>query len=336
VLTNQSSGNAVMLFHRDAAGTIRFAGSFPSGGKGAGTGADPLGSQGPVALSCDHRLLFAVNAGSNSISVFAVSGDSLLLLQTVSSGGTRPASLTVRDGLLYVVNAGGTPNISGFRVQPATNHLMPLAGSTQNLPGGAAAAPAQVSFNRDATVLVVTEKGTNLVDTFVLSDDGVAQAGVSFPSSGATPFGFAFAHGDIAIVSEAAGGPSGTSAVSSYEVDQDGSLEVVTPSLGDTQKAACWIVVPENGRFAYTANTASGTISSYTVSDDGHLTLLDATAASGKVPVDMALTNNSRFLYVRDAGSGTIRGFLIRSDGSLMAVTSAGGLPSGATGLAAR
>ena len=336
VLTNQPTGNAVMVFHRDAAGMLTFAGSFASGGNGFGSGPDPLGSQGAVVLGEDNRLLFAVNAGSNSISVFAVSGDSLTLLDTVSSGGIEPVSLTVRHDLVYVVNAGGTPNISGFRIEPGPKILAPLSGSTQNLPGGAAAAPAEVAFNSDGSALVVTEKGTNLIDTFTVDDDGVAQPGVSFPSNGATPFGFAFGHNNVAVVSDAAGGPSGTSALSSYEVDEDGNLEVITPALGDTQKAACWVVVTRNGRFAYTSNTASDTISSYTISEEGDLALMNVTAASGNIPLDMALSRNGRFLYARNAGNSAVTGFRVEANGSLTPVTRAAGLPAGAAGIAAR
>ena len=336
VLTNQPTGNAVMVFHRDAAGMLTFAGSFASGGNGFGSGPDPLGSQGAVVLGEDNRLLFAVNAGSNSISVFAVSGDSLTLLDTVSSGGIEPVSVTVRHDLVYVVNAGGTPNISGFRIEPGPKILAPLSGSTQNLAGGAAAAPAEVAFNSDGSVLLVTEKGTNLIDTFTVDDDGVAQPGVSFPSNGATPFGFAFGHNNVAVVSDAAGGPSGTSALSSYEVGEDGNLEVITPALGDTQKAACWVVVTRNGRFAYTSNTASDTISSYTISEEGDLALMNVTAASGNIPLDMALTRNGRFLYARNAGNSAVTGFRVEANGSLTPVTSATGLPAGAAGIAAR
>ena len=190
-MTNQSTGNFIRVYHRDARGLLTFVDSVATGGNGVGTGGDPLASQGAVVLSGDNRLLFAVNAGSNSVSVFAVSGDTLTLLDTVSSGGTLPVSLTVRDDLLYVLNAGGTPNISGFTIDSPTNQLAPLAGSTRNLPGGTTAAPAQVSFSPDGSVLVVTEKGTNQIDTFVVDDDGVAQPGVSFPSGGTTPFGIA-------------------------------------------------------------------------------------------------------------------------------------------------
>jgi 6-phosphogluconolactonase (cycloisomerase 2 family) len=122
-------------------------------------------------------------------------------------------------------------------------------------------------------------------------------------------------------------------------VQRSGDLELITPALGDTQKAACWVVVPQNARFAYTTNTGSNTISGYTVSGDGSLTLLDTVAAStgaGSVPIDMALSNNSRFLYVRNGGNGTVDGFLVQADGSLTFVTNATGVPSGAQGLAAR
>ncbi len=334
VPTNQSSGNSIVVFHRDAAGALTVVDSFASGGVGAGTGGDPLASQGAVVLSRDNRLLFAVNAGSDSISVFAVSGDQLELLDTVASGGTLPVSLTVHGDLLYVLNAGGTPNISGFTVESQTNRLIPLVGSTQDLPGGVGAKPAQVSFSPDDSVLIVTEKGTNSIDTFAVGNDGVARPGVSFPSSGNTPFGFAFGQNNAVIVSDA-----GSGAVSSYAVDEEGNLDLVTPALSDTQAAPCWIVVPRNGRFAYTANAGSGTISSYTVGENGNLALLEVDAASvehGSAPTDMALSNNSRFLYVRNGGNGTISGFRLNADGSLEPVSTIGGLPAGTQGIAAR
>jgi 6-phosphogluconolactonase (cycloisomerase 2 family) len=336
VLTNQAS-NAIMVFHRDATGALTFAGSFATGGSGAGTGADPLGSQGSLVLNEDGRLLFAVNAGSNSVSIFAVSGDQLNLLNTAPSGGVMPVSVTVKHDLVYVLNAGGTPNISGFRIHPEANQLVALAGSTRNLPGGAGSAPAQVSFASSTDVIVVTEKNTNRIDTFEVDEDGSAQAGVSFPSNGATPFGFAFDHDSVAIVSDAAGGPGGTSALSSYEVDENGTLEAITPALGDTQKAACWVVVPQSGRFAYTSNTASGTISSYAITDGGHLALFDALAATpGGAPIDMALSNNSRFLYARNA-NGTVDGFRVGiGDGGLTPIGVTSGIPAGAQGIAAR
>jgi 6-phosphogluconolactonase len=118
-------------------------------------------------------------------------------------------------------------------------------------------------------------------------------------------------------------------------VNENGHPVLVTPSLGDTQAATCWLVVPGNGQFAYVANAGSGTISSYAVSQGGSLALLNAAAASTNAPLDMGLSHNSRFLYVRNGG-GTVSGFRLHADGSLAPVTIATGVPGGAQGLAAR
>src|SRR5262249_36756707 len=92
-LTNQPSGNSVLVFHRTTGGALSFAGSFPTGGTGIGTGVDPLGSQGSVVLDKSGRFLFATNAGSNDVSVFAVDGDSLDLIDRINSGGIMPVSI---------------------------------------------------------------------------------------------------------------------------------------------------------------------------------------------------------------------------------------------------
>jgi 6-phosphogluconolactonase len=377
VLTNQSAGNSIMIFHRDAKGALTQVGdAIPTGGNGNGTGqltpADvaPLASQNSLVLSGDGRLLFAVNAGSNSVTVFATSGDELTLLNTVSSGGTCPVSVAVQGDLVYVLNAGIPPagfpvpptcalptgtkqttngtsgTISGFRVDARTNQLVALPNSTQSLPGlhGSIAFPAQVSFSPDGSVVIVTEKITNQIDTFDV-DRGLAQPGVAFPSTGVVPFGFAFGPRDVAIVSNANGAPPpgptfGSSSLTSYRLTDEGRLTVVTPALPDNQLLACWVNVPNNGNFAYTSNTGSGNISSYTVSSRGDLALLDATAATinggASAPIDMAFSRNSRFLYVNDGVNGAIVGFRVGPDGSLTQVTSVSGVPFGSEGIAAR
>ncbi len=45
VPTNQSTGNLIMVFHRDAAGVLTFVDRVASGGVGAGAGGDPLASR---------------------------------------------------------------------------------------------------------------------------------------------------------------------------------------------------------------------------------------------------------------------------------------------------
>lgn len=338
VMNNQPARNTILVYHRDSAGLLRYLASYATGGQGIGTGADPLGSQNSLVLSDDQRLLVNVNAGSNSVSVFLAFGDQLRLLDVAPSGGVMPVSVAVRRGFVYVVNAGGTPNISGFRFDPNTAKLIPLPGSTQNLPGGAAASPAQISFRPDGSVLMVTEKGTNLVDTFTLAN-GIANPGVSFPSSGTGPFGFAFGPAQTAVVSNASGGAVDASTVASYRLTADGNLNVVTPALTDTQTAACWLLVTSNGKIAYVANSASATVSSYTLSNGGELGLLNVSAATtpaNSTPTDMAFSADGRFLYVRDGGNDAIDIFRVELDSSLTPLAIAPGLPPGAQGIAAR
>lgn len=332
VLTNQSA-NSVMVYVRGGDGTLSFSGAFATGGAGVGSGPDPLGSQNSLVLGWHNRLLLAVNAGSNDVSLFAVEGLKLRLLDRQSSHGQMPVSIAVRGELVYVLNAGDTPNISGFVIDPFGDHLVPLPGSTRPLAGGPGSAPAQVGFSPDGEVLMVTEKNTNLIDTWTVMDDGYAVHRRTTESNGATPFGFTFTRRNTAIVTEAT-----PSAMSSYDVDDDGQLELLTGTATDGGKANCWVVVTRDGRVAFTTNTASGNISSYSVTKKGFLTLLDPAAGvtgPGTAPIDEALSSHSQFLYVRDGVKGLVDGFRVEN-GTLTPIGSVGGVPPGAQGIAAR
>jgi 6-phosphogluconolactonase (cycloisomerase 2 family) len=169
----------------------------------------------------------------------------------------------------------------------------------------------------DGELLVVTEKASNMIDTYIVDEDGRATGPSVHPSSGATPFGFAFGkHGDL-VVSEANGVPGG-SAASSYDIDEDGALELITGSAPTNQGAACWVVITKNGRYAYTSNAASGSISGFRLNRDGSLRLLDPdgrTGVTGDNPSDMALSHDSEYLYVRIGRTGAIGAFKIKDNG---------------------
>jgi 6-phosphogluconolactonase (cycloisomerase 2 family) len=334
-LSNAAAGNSVLVFHRAADGSLAPAGSVPTTGLGTGSG---LGSQGALTLSGGR--LFAVDAGSNQITDFSVSGDGLTLthLDTVGSGGVGPISVTVKGRLLYVLNQGNgsnAGNVTGFRIgHDGSLHQIP--GSTRPL-SAASVGPAQVQLSPNGRVLVVTEKNTNLIDTYTVSHTGLATGPMTHPSSGQTPFGFAI-RGKRIFVSEAFGGAANASAVSSYRYGNDGSLETISPSVPTTETAACWVVVTGNGRYAYDSNTGSNTVSGFRVGPNGKLRLLDADGATGHTggaPADAALAAGSAFLYTRDGSGNDISAFAVNGDGSLTPVAGIGGLPAGAVGLAA-
>ena len=330
-MSNETDGNAVLAF-RQHGDTLVPAGSFPTGGKGSGGG---LGNQGALAFSDDGDALLVVNPGSHDISVFEINGRHPKLIDRVPSGGTSPISIATHEDYVYVLNAGGAGNIAGFELTQH-NKLKPIAGSIQPL-SGANSAPAQISFNLSGDTLVVTEKATQIIDTYAVDEDGVASAPVSQRSNGATPFGFSFTPRGVLVVSEAFGGAPNASAVSSYGL-RDGQLTVRSGSVPTTQTAACWIVITKNGKFAYASNAGSNNISSYRVKSSGRLTLQEAVATpTGAGPIDMALNRNSRFLYVLNSGSSSLEVFRVnRGNGRLTPGTGVSGLPNGANGLVAR
>jgi 6-phosphogluconolactonase (cycloisomerase 2 family) len=330
-MDNSAAGNNVLVFHRTNVGTLAFSGLVPTHGLGTGAG---LGSQGALAITEDGRWLLAVNAGSNDVSFFRVQGAAIQYISKTPSGGTMPISVTTAGEAAFVLNAGGTPNIQGFRV---TNLGLILTGANETLLG---TGPAQVSFNRDETMLAVTDKTTNTIEAFSFNlFNGVVKSHLSQPSNGQTPFGFAFDRRGRMIVSEAAGGPAGTSSVSSYRAnDSNGGLTTATASLPDGQKAACWVTLSKDERHAYISNTGSNTISIATINrTDGSLSLMKADgAATGSKPGDSALAIGGEFFYVLNEGDGSISGYSTHEDGTLTPISVAIGIPLGAAGLIAR
>lgn len=333
-MTNAAEGNEILIFDRSADGTLEAAGSAATDGLGTGAG---LGNQGGLVLSRGNRMLFAVNAGSNEISVFRVGRRGLRLVQTIPSGGDLPISIAVHHNLLYVLHAAGSGSVTGFRIN-WFGGLRPIPGSTRPLSGADVAGPAQASFSPDGRTLVVTEKTTNMLVTYRVGRWGLLGDPTAHESAGETPFGFAFARRRLLLVSEAFGGAPDASTLSSYAVGRHASVRVLDPAVATTETAACWVIVTGNGRYAYTTNTGSGTITGFAIGHRGDLDLLDAdgvTASTGAGPIDMAFSRSSRFLYALNSGDGSLSIFGVGSDGSLESVGGVDGLPEGTNGLAA-
>ena len=331
--SNSTSGNAVLAFARASDGSLTAAGSFVTGGTGTGGG---LGSQGAVTLSNDGSWLFAVNAASNSISSFAVNGTSLSLIGTVPSGGTTPISIAVKGNLLYVLNAGVGGNVVGFTIS-GSGALAMLPGSSRPL-SASGVGPAQVGFDPTQSWLVVPEKGTNLIDVYYVRPTGyVSEQPITNVSAGRTPFGFAFSKQGLLVVSEAFGGAPNASAGSSYVIGTNGRLRTITASAPTLQTAACWVVVTDNGKFAYMTNTGSASVTGYSILQGGltNLNVDGLTGVTAAGPIDAASTK--KYLYTLDGNAHEISAFATaESNGSLSKLSSTGGLPAGAIGLAAK
>jgi 6-phosphogluconolactonase len=332
MMTNMEAMNEVVSFYRDKNGMLTFMGSHPTYGRGTGIrevstatpndGIDPLSSQGALALSRDGRFLFAVNPGSHSISSFIITGGGEpVLVDVKSSGGAQPNSLDVFGDILYVSNVGNpannfASNITGFYID-ANGRITLIPGSTHSL-STMNAQPACVLFTPDGRKVVVSELTTNRLSVFDVNMNGTVTGPIMNDSNGGGPFGSCFLSSGLLLVTEA-----NANALSSYSMDDNGILHVISGSVPNGQKATCWVKATRDERFAFTANTSSGTITTYRIDNRGALTVLGHTAstpvgtATG-LPMDIGVSKDGRHLYTLNGNQGTVSVFNIQDDGSLM------------------
>ncbi|MDD3363509.1 MAG: beta-propeller fold lactonase family protein [Syntrophomonas sp.] len=339
-MTNAAPSNEVIAFSRGINGKLTRLNAYETGGSGTGTQTvDPLASQGSLILSHDGCFLFAVNAGSNSISSFRVSSCGRLTLVDVEpSGGVKPNSLAVFHHLLYVTNAGNAAtniasNVTGFHVN-RDGSLTQIIGSTHSL-STANAQPSCVVFSPRGHKIVVSELNSNLLSVFLVNSNGTLTGPTINNSNGAGPFGSVFLSKGFLLVSEA-----GPNALSSYTAAADGTLTVVSGSVLNGQAATCWVSSSPHEHFAYTSNAGNDTITIYRIKKDGRLAVVasvpstpDGTAA----PLDSGVSRHGRNFYVLNGNEGSISVFRIRRNGGLirLQVFEATGLPElGAQGLA--
>lgn len=334
--TNSPAGNELIVLGRAADGSLALVERMATQGLGTGAG---LGSQGAVTLSGDGRMVLVVNATSNTLSLFSLTGKRPTLVSVVDSGGLTPISVSESNGLVYALNAGGAGNVAGFRLAPAG--LQPIAGSTRALSAAGGTGPAQVGFSSDGGTLLVTEKATNkLMSWRVDTKSGLLGAPTVTPSAGVTPFGFAFDNRDRVFVSEAFGGAALASTTSSYRFaeQQPARPMLVSAAVPTLQTAACWVAVTPNGKFAYTGNAGSSSVSLYEVGRDGSLALAEAAAGvtgSGTGVTDLAVSRSGQALYALAPGAMRVVAFEVGADGRLTPSSALTGLPGMLVGLAA-
>ncbi len=332
IMSNDAVSNGIIEYTRSTTtGALTAFGEYPTGGAGTGMG---LASQGALIFDATSNHFFAVNAGDSSISELALDvNGSIHLLSSVPSGGTAPISLTLSGATLYVLNAGSATvaaNISGFTVDPGG--LIPIPSSTQPL-SSAQPGPEQISFVQNGSVLVVTEKGANNIDTFVVSA-GVAAPGV-FTSAGTAmaPYGFGVSGTGLLVVSQA----TATTGASSYSVSATGAVTTDTAFVADGQVAACWVAIVND--MAYVLNAHNATISAYTITPATGAIALAGTgvaAMTGTGPTDIAASPDGAFLYTRNGAGQSISSWPIANDGTLGTTTTFAGSPAASAGLVVR
>jgi 6-phosphogluconolactonase len=369
--TNGPAGNQVVAFTRRSDGSLTLLQTIATGGLGTAS-QPPFGfpindSSGSINLTQDGKLLFVVNSGDNSVTSFRVGPNGQLSwADRKPSGGLLPISLTSNKGgnVLYALNElSGT--IQGFDVSHNGN-LQPINGTNRPLdptgPGGVAAA---IGFAHNDQVLVATQRaahGNGVINTFQMHGKVAGPAQVT-DSPAPNPFGFAAQGHDNIIVSHA--GPLGdgnpfnlanfTGYVSSFRVNGSGSLkeeDLQLTSPAPSGRAACWVVITDDQKYAYVTNTLSsatvgsgdGAVSIFSVGHKGKLTFLGRANTAPGFTSDEALSSHSQYLYtvvasiiLAPAGvQSTIAEFRVGPHGSLTFLgTTNTPLPPGVSGIAA-
>jgi DNA-binding beta-propeller fold protein YncE len=322
VQTDNPSGNQVVAYHRAADGVLSPAGTYATGGRGgilAGSVVDHLASQGSLSYDPSHSLLYAVNAGSDSVSVFGVSGDRLALRQVLGSGGSFPVSVAVRGGLVYVLNALGGGRLQGYRVVGGL--LVPIPGSGRALGLNPTASPqytntpGQAAFTPDGTQLIVTTKDNgNDIDVFAVQPGGLLSAApVVNAEPGTVPFAISFDQYGHLLIAEA-----GTNALATFSLAASGTATLIDQAPTGAS-ATCWVAPA--GPFLFASNAGSATESGFISSAAGELTLLGATGTDAGT-VDASAAAGGQFLYVQTGGSGIVDEFGVGPDGTLTSVGS--------------
>ncbi|HEY7100079.1 MAG TPA: hypothetical protein VH573_00370 [Mycobacteriales bacterium] len=320
VQTDNPAGNTVVAYDRTGSGSLVRAGSYPTGGRGGvldGSVVDHVASQGSLTYDRGSGLLYAVNAGSDTITTFAVHGDRLVRRQVLPSGGSFPVSIAAHGSLVYVLNARGGGSIQGYLRVGGVLVRVPAwhrgLGLDPTQTPEFTSTPGQVVFTPDGSRLLVTTKGgSSSIDVF-----RVGLAGPSAPTvtalPGAVPFSADFdAAGHVAVAE------AGPNAVATFRLDRDGRLTELD-SAPTGQAATCWIV--SAGGTLYLSNAGSGTVSRFAVDRRGTLTGVGTTATDAGT-VDAAASSDGRFLYVQAGAAGIVDAYRIGAGGSLTPVGS--------------
>jgi len=339
VMTNNADANQVIAFQRGANGTLGNPRTYGTDGRGSGGTVDPLASQGSLTLSTDRAWLFAVNAGSGSVSVFRVNGAQLELTDRAATEGSEPNSVAQFGSLVYVLNTAGSSSVVGFHFQ--NGKLDRIPNSLRFLSSNAVAS-GSVAFSPDGQFLIVTEKATNNLDVFKVRSDGSLSQATITKSVGPGAFSAGFTGNDVVLVSETGAGGPNSSAISSYAVQSNGTLTPISSSVPTLGSANCWNAVTADGRFVYVSNAGSGSISGFAIGGDGSLTPLPGTVLAlnptGSANIDISVSSDGKFLYSLNAGTGAVGIFAIQAtNGTLTDLGTAGSLAAaaGLNGIAA-
>ncbi|KAK6850382.1 hypothetical protein PG995_005129 [Apiospora arundinis] len=321
--------NAVVAMPVQADGMVGKATSTATGGTGANgidgsknepSAPDALFSQ--SALTVAGKMLFAVNAGSNTVSMFAIDAADSTKLTMVGKPaavpGEFPTTVAASDkNKMVCVGMTGAkagvacaPFSAGGGVGPmdALRHFN-LGQSTP--PVGPTNTVSQVFFSRDQRTLFATVKGdptknnTGFLARFAVADAGgcggatVAQKGsMASPAGTAVLFGAATIPGSQDIFATDAS--FGAAVLSMQDAN---AVAVKGKGIVDGQKATCWATVSPATKSAFVTDVGTNRLVEMSVSNAKIMGQVDLSPNGDPGLIDLMAGDN--FIYALSPGNGS-------------------------------
>jgi len=328
-ITNEPSGNFVVSADIGIDGKLTLRQASFSGGNGAHgvtspVGPDPLFSQGAIKTSKAANVLATVNAGSNTISMFAIDPANPAAItrvgDAVDSGGQFPVSVAFNAAgtQLCALNGGAVNGVNCFRVDNRTG-LTPLPNTNRSLnlnqttpATGPAGTPSHLIFSEDNRQLIASVKGTPPQPGFfavwdVANDGSLSQNFVTVPPNqgGLLPFSMTLIPGQNALLATDAG--VGFDILDLANPTSPNNRSSVVPIQG--QGATCWSShSPKTGNF-YLTDIATSLVTEVNVDSNLRGTIVNQYPQGNNSAVidnDIASVGTNDFMYVMAANATSI------------------------------
>lgn len=349
-----SGANSVLAF-RYTAGRLRPLDirEYPTGGHGSHdlSNSGALDAEQQIVTNADRTLLFAVNAGSDTVAVFHIADDGTLdpvAGSPFATGGKAPSSVGVSGDELFVANKAqdGVRDLTKTKASYATFHieangsLTPI-GSPVTVP--ARSSPTETYLPPHTGHLMIATEESGPFRAFTIGDDGSLHQGPNSPLKldkrvfpggkkpdfpvwpqglGAHPT-LPLIYSDVANIKR----------LVVYSYDAQGRLTYVSSQPNKGTILPCWIEVDPGGTRLYSGNAGSQNITVFDIgTDPRHPKQIQRVKLHGQgLPWNFQLDPTGRYLFMINMraisqvppGKGnTLHSFSIGADGKLKELSS--------------
>jgi 6-phosphogluconolactonase (cycloisomerase 2 family) len=340
--------NSIIAFSNDGTGNLKAVKGMPFKTKGTGIydaapGVD-FAADRELIINPEGTLLFAVNMHSNTIAVFTINSDGSLTAAAGSpfaSNGTQPASLGLLDNvlpsngsILMVANKDSdpaqtqtAPNFSSFTVS-STGVMTLNANGTLPLPTGSS--PSNIAVNQKGALMFgvqyVGTGGSAVLGSYRIKSDGSMNLinSLNPPGISHTFLGIA----QHPVFSGLYAGLPDINQVGVYLFGKQSGTISFARVVNNGGSMVSGMTVNAAGTKLYTAETGSGTVTVYDLTDVLTPTIMQhvTLAAGGSFgPTNIALDPTGQFLYVLTGSQ--LHVLNVAADGTLTETATARSLP---------